>query len=66
MTSETADATAPVHPYYAPEPDSAWARVDRHDAPLPRMVLDGVLQARFAGGLCQACRLWWHSQPAPP
>jgi len=35
-------------------------------SPLPRMVLDGVLQARFAGGLCQACRLWWHSQPAPP
>ena len=32
-------------------------------APLPRMVLDGVLQARFAGGLCQECRLWWHSQP---
>jgi hypothetical protein len=35
-------------------------------SPLPRMVLDGVLQARFAGGLCQECRLWWHSQPAPP
>ena len=33
---------------------------------LPRMVLDGVLQARFAGDLCQECRLWWHSQPAPP
>ncbi len=29
--------------------------------PLPRMVLDGVLQARFAGGLCKECRLWWHS-----
>jgi hypothetical protein len=29
--------------------------------PLPRMVLDGVLQARFADGLCQECRLWWHS-----
>jgi hypothetical protein len=27
------------------------------------MVLDGVLQARFAGGLCQDCRLWWHSMP---
>ena len=34
-------------------------------APLPRMVLDGVLQARFAGDLCQECRLWWHSQPVP-
>jgi hypothetical protein len=33
--------------------------------PLPRMVLDGVLQARFAGGLCQDCRLWWHSMPQP-
>ena len=29
--------------------------------PLPRMVLDGVLQAQFAGGLCRECRLWWHS-----
>ncbi len=33
--------------------------------PLPRMVLDGVLQARFAGGLCTSCRLWWHSLPQP-
>jgi limonene-1,2-epoxide hydrolase len=33
--------------------------------PLPRMVLDGVLQARFAGGLCTTCRLWWHSLPQP-
>lgn len=31
--------------------------------PLPRMVLDGVLQARFANGLCQECSLWWHSMP---
>ena len=31
--------------------------------PLPDMVLDGVLQAQFAGGLCQECRLWWHSMP---
>lgn len=29
--------------------------------PLPRMVLDGVLQARFADGLCAECALWWHS-----
>ena len=28
---------------------------------LPRMVLDGVLQAQFARGLCRDCRLWWHS-----
>jgi limonene-1,2-epoxide hydrolase len=37
--------------------------------PLPWMVLDGVLQARFADGLCRECSLWWHSLPsmtAPP
>ena len=31
--------------------------------PLPRMVLDGVLHAQFAGGRCNDCRLWWHSMP---
>lgn len=31
--------------------------------PLPRMVLDGILQAEFAGGLCRRCALWWHSMP---
>ena len=31
--------------------------------PLPRMVLDGVLHAQFSGGLCQECRIWWHSMP---
>lgn len=31
--------------------------------PLPRMVLDGALQARFADGLCTECRIWWHSMP---
>lgn len=34
--------------------------------PLPRIVLDGVLQARFEADLCQECRLWWHSMPLPP
>ena len=34
--------------------------------PLPRMVLDGVLQARFEGGLCKEARLWWHSMPMLP
>ena len=29
--------------------------------PLPRMALDGALQAQFADGLCADCRLWWHS-----
>ena len=30
--------------------------------PLPRLALDGMLVAEFnAGGLCQTCRLWWHS-----
>ena len=33
--------------------------------PLPRMVLDGVLKAEFAGELCKRCRLWWHSMPQP-
>ena len=31
-------------------------------APLPRLALDGMLVAEFnADGLCQSCRLWWHS-----
>ena len=34
--------------------------------PLPKMALDGVLHARFGGGLCTECRLWWHSMPLPP
>lgn len=34
-------------------------------APLPRMVLDGVLHAQFADGLCTQCQLWWHSMPVP-
>ncbi len=30
--------------------------------PLPRLALDGVLMAEFnERGLCQVCRLWWHS-----
>ena len=29
--------------------------------PLPRMVLDGVLQASFDADVCRECRLWWHS-----
>ena len=33
--------------------------------PLPRMVLDGILQASFRGNLCDECRLWWHSMPLP-
>lgn len=33
--------------------------------PLPRMVLDGVLQAEFVAGGCRRCRLWWHSMPQP-
>jgi hypothetical protein len=49
-----------------------WARstgtnqVARHPGdPLPRMVLDGVLQAEFDAGLCTSCRLWWHALPQP-
>jgi hypothetical protein len=33
--------------------------------PLPRMVLDGVIQARFSRGLCAEARIWWHSMPQP-
>lgn len=30
--------------------------------PLPRLTLDGILVAEFnERGLCQVCRLWWHS-----
>jgi hypothetical protein len=30
--------------------------------PLPRLALDGILVAEFnAAGLCQICRIWWHS-----
>ncbi len=31
--------------------------------PLPRMVLDGILETQFDGKLCRECRLWWHSMP---
>ena len=31
--------------------------------PLPRMVLDGILQASLVEGLCAEARLWWHSMP---
>jgi limonene-1,2-epoxide hydrolase len=30
--------------------------------PLPRMILDGILEARFVEDRCAECRLWWHSQ----
>jgi hypothetical protein len=33
--------------------------------PLPRMVLDGVLQASFVDDLCAEARIWWHSMPQP-
>ncbi|WP_342620702.1 nuclear transport factor 2 family protein [Rhodoferax sp. GW822-FHT02A01] len=32
---------------------------------LPRMVLDGVLQATLGGGACAEARIWWHSLPQP-
>lgn len=32
--------------------------------PLPRMELDGILQAEFdPNGLCSTARIWWHSVP---
>jgi limonene-1,2-epoxide hydrolase len=33
--------------------------------PLPRVVLDGILQAEFDGPLCRRARIWWHSQLLP-
>lgn len=33
--------------------------------PLPRMVLDGLLKAQFAGDSCKKCQIWWHSMPEP-
>lgn len=33
--------------------------------PLPRMVLDGVIRARFAGDVCDEARIWWHTMPQP-
>jgi len=33
--------------------------------PLPRMVLDGILQAAFSNGLCSEAHIWWHSMPQP-
>ena len=46
-----------------------WARstgtgvpVRKSGDPLPRLALDGMLVAEFnSAGLCQTCRLWWHS-----
>ena len=32
--------------------------------PLPRMILDGLLQASFSETACKECRLWWHSMAA--
>lgn len=32
---------------------------------LPRMVLDGVLQANFVEAHCKEARIWWHSMPLP-
>ncbi len=33
--------------------------------PLPRMVLDGILQATFSANRCSVARIWWHSLPQP-
>ena len=34
--------------------------------PLPRMALDGILQAQFDRDLCSECRIWWHSMALTP
>lgn len=47
-----------------------WARstgtplvARRPGDPLPRMTLDGILVAEFAGDRCRTCSLWWHAMP---
>jgi len=72
LSSGDADGIAHWHVTYqvaSEELFRIWAAsagtnlVARKDGePLPRMVLDGVLQARFANYRCVECRLWWHSQ----
>ena len=49
-----------------------WARSTGTSQPvrqpgdtLPRMVLDGVLQAKFGEDHCMEARIWWHSMPQP-
>lgn len=49
-----------------------WARstgtnliARRPGEPLPRMVLNGVLHAQFAGDRCTEARIWWHSMVEP-
>jgi hypothetical protein len=32
---------------------------------LPRMVLDGILQAKFVDDQCVEARIWWHNMPQP-
>jgi len=32
---------------------------------LPRMMLDGVLVAKFVEDHCMEARIWWHSMPQP-
>jgi hypothetical protein len=32
---------------------------------LPRMVLDGVLEAKFVEDHCMEARIWWHSMAQP-
>jgi hypothetical protein len=49
-----------------------WARSTGTSQParkpgdaLPRMVLDGILQAQFGEDRCMEARIWWHSMPQP-
>jgi hypothetical protein len=39
--------------------------IERFMQGLPRMVLDEVVQTRFAAGLCAQCSIWGHSVPMP-
>ncbi len=76
LASSTGEGVAHWHVTYqvaSEELFQIWARstgtnlVARQPGdPLPRMVLDGALQARFEDGLCRWCRIWWHSLPVAP
>ena len=74
LTSTTSGGIAQWHVTYqvaSEELFQIWAKSSgtnlvarRPGDPLPRMILDGVLKAEFADGLCRRCQIWWHSQPA--
>ena len=73
LTSKPTSGIAHWHVTYqvaSEELFQVWARsigtnlvARRPGDPLPRMVLDGILEASFSAGLCSDARIWWHSMP---